>query len=94
MTHQRTGSLCSSYMSVDVSDAGCSADGLLPGMDKHFNLTIWSVCPIRANNSADCVERKWFTWLVKEAKPEPWSELPPHSGSCVPLCQQSELILV
>lgn len=94
MTHQRTGSLCSSYMSVDVSDAGCSADGLLPGMDKHFNLTIWSVRPICANISADCVERKWFTWLVKEAKPEPWSELPPHSGSCVPLCQQSELILV
>lgn len=33
-THQSTRSLCSSYMSMDVSDAGCSADRFLPKIGK------------------------------------------------------------
>lgn len=94
MTHQCTGSLCSPYMPMDVSDTCCSADRLLSEIYQYLKLIIWNVSLINANNSADFVEKKRFTWLVKVAKPGPWNELPPHLGSCVPLCQQSELILV
>lgn len=57
-------------------------------------LTVWNVCIITANNLVDFVERKGFTWLVKEVMPVPWNELLPHLGSCAPLSQQSEPILV
>ncbi len=34
------------------------------------------------------------TWLVRVAKPAPWTGLLPHLDSCASLCQQSKLLLL